>query len=440
MSTRISASLLAIAGVLGAMLTPSGALAQTPKAGCTTENPVKAGGASVVTAATENIQHKNWQPEGGEVQFTITSAVPIASDAVVHVCYRWRTREDVGNAQRFVEAERPSQVELLDSGKRLKVTTTVPKLGQSPEGNRVVYTSNLVPLVDVRIMAINKDETIGADAWTSIGITYVWWAVLVVLFALAIGYLILCFCCARRLGWSAWRPDRIFLCTITAPNGAASLSQFQIVLWTFLVAAAAVYVMALSGELIVITTGTLVLLGISGAATLASKAHSESQVTAANTAAKTAAEEHAEASKVTIQKRAEVNALADLAGAAQNTPNAAATQAELTKKQGELQAAQQTQTEKLAAQQAVAAKVAPRTATPRWSDLIVSDSGAAGPNAAREIDVTRLQMLYFTLIAATFVVIRVIGTYVIPEIPQGFLILMGISNGLYVGSKLTQRS
>ena len=47
-------------------------------------------------------------------------------------------------------------------------------------------------------------------------------------------------------------------------------------------------------------------------------------------------------------------------------------------------------------------------------------------------------MLYFTLVTAAFVVMRVVTTYVIPEIPQGFQILMGISNAVYFGSKVAQ--
>jgi hypothetical protein len=53
----------------------------------------------------------------------------------------------------------------------------------------------------------------------------------------------------------------------------------------------------------------------------------------------------------------------------------------------------------------------------------------------RELDVTRIQMLYFTLVTATFVLLKVITSYEIPVIPEGFLLLMGISNSVYVGSK-----
>ena len=76
--------------------------------------------------------------------------------------------------------------------------------------------------------------------------------------------------------------------------------------------------------------------------------------------------------------------------------------------------------------------------------LIVADDVAIGidnaGNVAREIDVARVQMLLFTLIAAVFVVTKVLVSYVIPEIPEGFQILMGISNGVYMGSKVVQKS
>ena len=46
-----------------------------------------------------------------------------------------------------------------------------------------------------------------------------------------------------------------------------------------------------------------------------------------------------------------------------------------------------------------------------------------------------MQMLYFTLVTAVFVALKVITSYEIPVIPDGFLILMGISNSVYVASK-----
>ena len=53
----------------------------------------------------------------------------------------------------------------------------------------------------------------------------------------------------------------------------------------------------------------------------------------------------------------------------------------------------------------------------------------------REIDVTRVQMLFFTLITAFFFAMKILVSSQIPEIPQGFLLLMGISNGVYLTAK-----
>ena len=54
----------------------------------------------------------------------------------------------------------------------------------------------------------------------------------------------------------------------------------------------------------------------------------------------------------------------------------------------------------------------------------------------RELDVSRVQMLCFTLITAVFVGIRVATSYAIPDIPEGYLLLMGISNSVFVGSQI----
>jgi hypothetical protein len=77
---------------------------------------------------------------------------------------------------------------------------------------------------------------------------------------------------------------------------------------------------------------------------------------------------------------------------------------------------------------------------PRWSDLIVNESVQPDGTVTREIDVARFQMLLFTLVTAVFVLMSVVTTYVIPEISTGFQTLMGISNGVYLGSKVAQGS
>ena len=70
---------------------------------------------------------------------------------------------------------------------------------------------------------------------------------------------------------------------------------------------------------------------------------------------------------------------------------------------------------------------------PRWSDLVTE---GATPS---EIDVSRVQMIIFTLIIAGFVVTQIIDTSAIPDISSNYLVLMGISNGVYITTKFVRR-
>jgi hypothetical protein len=281
--------------------------------------------------------------------------------------------------------------------------------------------AGLVPLAQVRIIITSDDPAhpYYADISTRIGITNVVWAALLVIAILGVAFLILTVIAYRKMiDGTTLNANPLLL--IVSQNGYASLSQFQIVLWTFLVGASAIYVMALSGELIEITNGTLILLGISGAAAIGAKVHGVNETANLKAGVATAAAEKTAADKI----------LADKTAAALN---AAADAAAVQRAAAEKLAAEQNAAAKAAAHAAAVAKAAanmgpgaPRK--PIWSDLVISDDGL-------QIDVTRVQMLYFTLIGAAFVLMQVATTYVIPEIPQGFLVLMGISNGVYVGSK-----
>lgn len=65
---------------------------------------------------------------------------------------------------------------------------------------------------------------------------------------------------------------------------------------------------------------------------------------------------------------------------------------------------------------------------PLWSDLVIWDG-------QDQVNVTRVQMLFFTLIAAFYVLLQVVNDYTIPAIPPGIVELVGLSNGVYLAAK-----
>jgi hypothetical protein len=370
--------------------------------------------ASVVQATGESLQRKRWQPQGGIIQFAIRSFAAIPEKASFFVCFRWKTTvpEDKDN---YVQV-RPDRLDRNNDGTTWTVTTTIPlNFPEVPPGKVVDTAVPLVPLADVRILAFKEDKTLVADVATTIGITHPWLAILYAVATIVIALIVLGYVSKQRLEdpiKKAYWPLRI----IATPSGHASLSQLQIALWTLVVAASAVYVMALSGDLIEITNGTLVLLGIAGGAALGAKAHSESQISTAQAAAATA-QRDADEAKIEATNKAAADSTSqvekDVANRAMEKAEEKATTA-LGK------------AEKLSTPQA-----------PKWYDLITNESTRDGA-VGREIDVTRFQMLLFTLITAAFVLMNVVTTYAIPEIPTGFLTLMGISNGVYLGAKVAQ--
>jgi hypothetical protein len=406
-----------------ATISPGMAQAQNPE-GCNIPR-ANVTTASIVQATGDSLQRKHWQPQGGVIQFTIKSFAAIPDKASFFVCYRWRTAKGDGEMYKQV---RPDRLERTD-GTTWTVTTTIPSdLPIVPSGTVVESALPLVPLADVRIIAVAEGNTLAADATATIGITHPWAAIILAIATVVIVLVVLTIIASSRLQHTGIKTAFWPLRIISTPSGYASLSQLQIMLWALVVAASAVYVMALSGDLIEITSGTLVLLGIAGAAAIGAKAHTESQDAAAQSAADTAKKDAGAASIEVAKKTAAV-------AAAPSNPVALA-----EKIVADDAAADAAKLQITAADKARIFRNPPAAQTPRWSDLIVNENTKADGSVTREIDVARFQMLLFTLITAAFVLMNVLTTYVIPEIPTGFLTLMGISNGVYLGAKVTQGS
>jgi hypothetical protein len=400
---------------------------------------------------------KNWQPVHGEIELAAKTFAPIPNDIAIRACFRWK----LDDRDPFSESEN-NRVLDRQSG-MIKLAVTVPDIGNEPNRfgkERVGYFGIpylLMPRVDVRVLFFDANLDTILDAWTVAWITSVLFGVATVFVVVGAAFLALWIICRQR--FTSFGRTNPILCLITSRNGFASLSQFQIMLWTFLVIASAAYVMALSGTLIPITNGTLVLLGISGATAVISKAKSQSDATAAppplDTAAakkeavraeedarnasaaaiggdkeaKLAAAEWAERAKAA---KAKVESL-EASLAATNARAAIATAADKAKAEDEAKRAEADAENKRKIAEAAAADAAvlARIRHPRWSDLVMEEIKGL------ELDVSRVQLLCFTLVTAAFVAIRVATSYAIPDIPEGYLLLMGISNSVYVGSKIT---
>ena len=493
-----------------------------------------------------------WQPRGGTVSFTVSGNNVSLDGVKVMVCFGWPA--DDWTKTQFPLKGRVSLAKFDTNSATYSVV--VPDLDWAHVSWAYRTALWTVPLAAVRIMAYGGVATPTVDVQPYIGVTFPLLALLLAVLAVSIAFgAFYVFASNRGVPGKG-----LVLWMISTRNGVASLSQAQIVLWTFLIGASAVYVMALSGVLIDITDSTLVLLGIAGVATVGSKLqNSQQDATGANQADGTTAVPGKVLGLVQVGTATDNEVRlawtspttggpvtrymveyqpAPTAGAPANPVWSAVgetiilphhtvlglapasnyqfrvsavnaggpgdptdpigpiqTQAQAAPPAGapgptgglsvasaptlngvELAwspangaptgysvqyrrhdtveawtAAPQPATQRectvdgltsgvvydfqVAAFNATgqglwSAVVTARTLrNPQWADLVVTGDGRG------EVDVTRAQMLFFTLVAAFFVGMKVLTSYVIPEIPQGILLLMGISNGVYLTAK-----
>ena len=404
-----------------------------------------------------------WQPRGGQVRIVVESATQMLKGTDVTVCFRWSTSQQ---AQYLP----PAALQAAESTPMKAVyRVTVPELkrvesswfdrlgGRLPtDPTQPAQFDNgmTVPVADVKVIVGTADSTL-ANTVLEVGVTSVWNAVLVTLVCVLIAQALLYVWAVRRKvpGRSPW------MRMISTREGYASLSQMQIVLWSFLFGAGATYVMILSGSLIDIPTGALVLLGIAGATTLGTRiqgANAQAAAPSAPADLPTATAAPAAPQNVTVIASTDHTVTLQwdppAAGAApavyavsyarqafadwresddrikQNSHRVArllpdtAYVFQVTARNSNSASAPVQVTERTRQ-----AALIPRQ--PVWSDLVVT------PQHPGEVDVTRVQMLFFTLISVAFVAIKLVTGYMIPDIPEGFMLLMGISNGVYLSAK-----
>lgn len=304
-----------------------------------------------------------WRPPGSEITVTIgrsqTLPAPVAGTLV---CYGWEYADGVPGtfspgARSQVRTDTPDKTEIIaDMPAWLGDRPMLGWLDRAP--HKVRRTGfGTVPVAQVRVIRYDSQGTVLEDLVAPLAVTNPMLAGTIALLAVAGAFGVL----ALGVRVRGQGVDGMLHRIVASSTGTPSLSQLQVLLWVFVIGAAATYVMALSGELVNISGGTLTLLGIAGASALGTQLKNSRDAAAATVAASTDA--------------------------------------------------------------------APSADPPRWSDLLLGDDG--------QIDMTRVQMLFFTLISAAFVMMTVATRMVIPQVPENYLLLMGISNGVYFAAKFT---
>jgi hypothetical protein len=352
-----------------------------------------------------------WRPRGSEVRFTIRGTAGAVVVKKTRVCFAWSSPDGTyGDVHAQVGS--PQVRSVGNSTGAVEYGAVVPGLRRLPnsewwprrvvDAGRYVFTgAGTVPVADM-IVEVTPADAPPVVIAIQVGVTnaLVAWGVVVVV-VLLVWAIMQSIAKHRQI-----KGRNLLLRVISTQDGYASLSQLQIVLWTMVVGLSAIYVMTLSGNLISISDGTLILLGIaSGAALVARVPTTTTPPTPVPITTVTPVQPVPITTATPAQPVPTTTATAVPIVTAQPVPIATATAAQPR-------------------------PVVPSDPiTPEWSDLVA-------PNRqTREIDVTRLQMLAFTLITAAFVVIKVVVDYEIPTIPANFLILMGISNGVYVAGR-----
>lgn len=220
----------------------------------------------------------HWQPVDGTVRFTIKGNDLSPGKFQVIGCFRWLGEQNsawrsteplqVVNATKAGEITFGATVpeSLIDATSPDWLCDAVPSLGRRLTtfcGGRLhgQYDGlGFVPVAQMRIIAQGTGTWKALDFTMPVGVTHHWIALTIAAFFTVLAWWIVLKLARTRPAITGGPLIRV----ITNRNGYASLSQFQITLWTFAIAAGAIYVMALSGSLIDIPAEALTLLGISG--------------------------------------------------------------------------------------------------------------------------------------------------------------------------------
>ena len=217
------------------------------------------------------------QPLGGTLVFTIPTKALSKDGSQLVACLRMRPRD-----QKAFVARNPDlwtenlPLRVVDSQTdvttmSVEVPASIPSFQNDDWPNGKWHTNpfyaydGLWPRADFRVLVPDASGKPVIDEIIPFSITNYWLSAAVTI----VGTLVfwgLIYGVARL-----YRNVRggFFLGIICNQSGYASLSQFQIMIWTVVIGGASIYVAMLTGRLLDVPTQTLSLLGIAGAATVA---------------------------------------------------------------------------------------------------------------------------------------------------------------------------
>jgi hypothetical protein len=305
-----------------------------------------------------------WRPRGGEVRFTLNSDGKPAQVANLRVCFRWAAADKTA-LQRFALIESPMVRAIGRTSFGAEYGAQVPSLPPAAffkSGTGIQFTAlHLVPVAEMVVEATTENGRIDVASF-QVGVSSVKLAGSVTILSIAMMLLLIRqFARKAGAGGSNW-----ILSFVADHSGYADIAQFQLILWTTVIGAGAIFAMSLSGTLLDISSSTLVFIGIASMTALAVR----------------------------------------LLGSSEDQPSPT-----------------------LDFPTGSGPSVVPGRA-PRWSDLITVGGDL------RDLDLARIQMLILTTSCALFIATEVILTYGRPDIPSGILLILGISNGIYVAGRL----
>ncbi|HEX4367070.1 MAG TPA: fibronectin type III domain-containing protein [Rhodopila sp.] len=205
-----------------------------------------------------------WQPVGGEVQFQLSGMEK--APAAVRVYFAWDSANPGGcwQSQDVRLVQGPAET-TPETAKIYTYAARVPVFGTRDawyEGSQHRKPDSLLPVASMFVHGrpSDKPETDpGFVLVQDVGISSISVALTTVF-----GCALLLFAVPTILWWRRGVSGWFLLRIITAGDGVASLSQFQILIWTVVIGTGIAYTMVLTGNLIDVPTTTLGLLGISG--------------------------------------------------------------------------------------------------------------------------------------------------------------------------------